>query len=283
VATANSTKLFSLTETIVQAVARLVDDAGPSPSRLPSHADLERIIARSGLRHFDPHKDPSAPKVGKHKRLREVLTAALDGEPDSGAQLVVLLIGNVRGNGGFRPDSPNFCGADAIATCIAAFSSEPVELTIDGELRVRSLEGLSGRQLSDAIRSYVDRARRGYEDSVLVAGTDKDLIEAVARHVIVERFNTDASGDFPTVLGQAFAALNLAAMAPRQEQGGLPGARDAMSVALYQMALAVNRLRNKAGAGHGRPFIPELSPAEVRTATEATGLVAGRLLDELGL
>lgn len=272
---------FSLTEAIVQSVSRLVDDSG-SP-RQPSHSDLENVFRRSGLIEFDPHGDPLAPKVGKHKRVRDVLTGALDGGVEAGTTCVVMLISNLRGNGGFRSESPNYCGQDQISSCISAFRGEPVELTEDGQLRPRSLDGLSGRQLSDAIRSYVERARRGHEDSVLVTGTNKDLIEAVAIHVIIERFGSDPSGDFPTILGQAFVAVGLSAMSPKPEQGGLPGARDAMSVALYQLGLAVNRLRNKAGSGHGRPFIPELTPEEVRAATEATGLVAGRLLDELGL
>jgi len=272
---------FSLSEVIVQSVSRLVDDSG-SP-RLPSHSDLESVFRRSGLIQFDPHKDTLSPKVGKHKRVRDVLTRALDGGDESGTTCVEMLISNIRSNGGFRPDSPNYCGQDQIASCVASFNVEPVELTIDGQLRPRSLDGLSGRPLSDAIRSYVDRARKGHEDSVLVTGTNKDLMEAVAIHVIIERFDSDPSGDFPTILGQAFVAVGLAAMAPKPEKGGLPGARDAMSVALYQLGLAVNRFRNKAGSGHGRPFIPELTQAEVRAATEATGLVAGRLLDELGL
>lgn len=270
---------FSLTEAMVQAVARLVDDTGAT--RAPSHYDLETVFRRSGVLEFDPHRVPSAAKVGKHKRVREVLSRALDGGNDSGARCVEMLIGNLRGHGGFIPGSENYCGDSAIAACMAAFSTEPAELTIDGQLRPRSLDGLSGRQLSDAIRSYVERARRGYADSVLVAGTNKDLIEAVAGHVIVEIFNTEPSGDFSTMLGQAFTALGLAAMTPKQEQGGLPGAREAMSVALYQLAIAVNRLRNRAGSGHGRPFTPDLTVAEVRAATEATGLVAGRLLDAL--
>lgn len=83
------------------------------------------------------------------------------------------------------------------------------------------------------------------------------------------------------LLGQAFAALDLTSLAPKEEKGGLPGARDAMSVALFQLAVAVNRIRNRAGAGHGRPFIPDLTISEIRAATEATGLVAGRLLDAL--
>lgn len=54
-----------------------------------------------------------------------------------------------------------------------------------------------------------------------------------------------------------------------------------MSVALYELGCAVNRLRNKAGTGHGRPFLPDLSPHEVRSATEAAGVVASALLDAL--
>jgi hypothetical protein len=275
----NSNLSFSLTEAIAQATARLVDDSGAP--RLPSHHDIETVFRRSGVIQFDPHRDNSATKVGKHKRVREVLNSAIDNGNDAGAKCVEMLIGNLRGNGGFRVGSDNYCGDDVIASCIAAFSTEPVELTLDGQLRPRSLEGLNGRQLSDAIRTYVERARRGYADSVLVAGTNKDLIEAVAGHVIAEVFNTDPSGDFPTVLGQAFTALGLTAIVPKQQQGGLQGARDSMSVALYQLAIAVNRLRNKAGIGHGRPFIPDLTVSEVRAATEATGLVAGRLLDAL--
>jgi hypothetical protein len=64
--------------------------------------------------------------------------------------------------------------------------------------------------------------------------------------------------------------------------GGVEGARTELSVVLHRLGCAVNRLRNKAGSGHGRPFLPTLSPAEVRAATEAAGLVAGRLLDALG-
>lgn len=51
------------------------------------------------------------------------------------------------------------------------------------------------------------------------------------------------------------------------------------------LATAVNRLRNDAGTGHGRPGPPRktaaLSPAEARLVARATALVAGALLDKL--
>ncbi len=153
---------------------------------------------------------------------------------------------------------PNYCQEDVITTCMQSFVGEPVELAVDGTLRARSLEGLAGRNLSYALRSYVTRARRGHEDSVLVAGTDKDLIEATAAHVLAERYGSYTPADFPTLLGQAFYALGLAAQRPKQEAGGIEGARVSMSVSLYELGCSVNRLRNKAGSGHGRPFVPEL-------------------------
>ena len=270
--------VFTVNETIVQAVARLVDDAGAP--REPSHADLEDVFLRCGLMEGDPHQNPAV-RVGKQKRVRTVLFWAMANDEAAGTKAIIALIGTLRGLGGFRPGSPNYCQEDVITTCMQSFVGEPVELTVDGTLRARSLEGLAGRNLSYALRSYVTRARRGHEDSVLVAGTDKDLIEATAAHVLAERYGSYTPADFPTLLGQAFYALGLAAQRPKQEAGGIEGARVSMSVSLYELGCSVNRLRNKAGSGHGRPFVPELTPAEVRAATEAAGLVAGRMLDEL--
>lgn len=265
---------------MVHAVSRLVDD-WQNP-REPSHSDIGAALTRAGLGPGDPHADPTTPKVGKQKRVRQALQWALDNDEPSGSQGLEALINLVRGSGGFLPNSPNYCGEDTIQTCVAAFEGEAVELTVDGILRSRNLSALSGRELSDALRSYVVRAQRGHEDSVLLAGTGKDIVEAVAAHVVSERYGAYShQADFATLLGQAFVAVGLDAQRPKQESGGVDGARTALSVALYELACAVNRLRNKAGSGHGRPFLPELTSAEARAATEAAGLVAGRLLDAL--
>jgi hypothetical protein len=221
-------------------------------------------------------------RVGKRKRVQRVLRWAIDNNPVAGRMAVSRLIEVVRGCGGFQPGSSNYSGDDPIRTCIEAFATEPTELTRDELLRSRSLLGLNGRELTAALRSYVTKAQNGYHDSVLVAGTDKDLIEATAAHVLAELYGVvPTAGDFPILLGQAFGALNLAARRPKVESGGLNGATVAMSVAIYDLGCAVNRLRNKAGSGHGRPFVTNLSSAHIRAATEAAGLVAGWMLDAL--
>ena len=72
-------------------------------------------------------------------------------------------------------------------------------------MRPRNLASLGGHELTAALRSYVSRAQRGQADSVLVAGTNKDLIEAAAAQVLLDRYGSAPEHvDFPTLLGQAF-------------------------------------------------------------------------------
>ena len=203
---ASSPLVFSLSESMVHAISRLVDD-WQNP-REPTHSDIGATLARAGLAQADPHADPAAQRMGKQKRVRQALQWALDSDDAAGTRGVEALINLVRGSGGFLPNSPNYCGEDAIRTCVTAFETEAVELTVDGILRPRNLSALSGRELSDALRSYVVRAQRGHEDSVLLTGADKDIIEAAAAHVVTERYGTySEQADFPTLLGQAFVAV----------------------------------------------------------------------------
>jgi hypothetical protein len=44
-----------------------------------------------------------------------------------------------------------------------------------------------------------------------------------------------------------------------------------LDAALYQAACAVNTLRNRQGAGHGRPFLPTVTGSQVRIAVENHG------------
>ncbi len=115
---------FTLNEAIVQAVAKLVDDASTSlvqkVSRQPTHGDLEAVIRRAGLIGADPNQD-IATRTGKQKRIRTVLLWALDNEADAGAAAVTSLMSTLRGLGGFAPESPNYCGSEEITNCQAAF------------------------------------------------------------------------------------------------------------------------------------------------------------------
>ncbi len=263
-----------LTDAIVIAIARLVDDA-QSGRREPSHSDLEFHIGKAGLTAGDP-KSQGQP-VGKAKRIRSVLSWALENEPDKGEILVASIVTLVRAHGGFRSDSPNFVGEEAIRDAADAFQLEGFVLTTDGILDPSNLDTLSGSDLTTALEAYVRRARRGSADAALLVGTAKDLLEAAAAHIITERYGQyPQQANFPTLLGQAFTALKLATPQDPILSGDPPQRR--LQRALYEAGCAINGLRNKQGTGHGRPWLATVSDVDARASVQMIGIIAGFLL-----
>jgi hypothetical protein len=261
-------------DAVIYALARLVDDA-QRDRRDPSHSDIEFQIGKAGLSCADPNK--KGPPVGKAKRVRGVLTWAIESRPDSAEHFAAGLVDTVRACGGFREGSPNFVGTDAITDLAATLKSVGMSLSADGSLAPLVLESLSGKPLTNALEVYVERAKKGIEDAALVVGTSKDLMEAVAAHVLQELWGQyPATANFPTLLGQAFTALGLSTPAEREKSDDHP--RKNMERKMYDLACSINRLRNKQGAGHGRPFLPDVSDDEAMASIEIIGIISERML-----
>jgi hypothetical protein len=263
-----------LSDSIIIAVARLVDDA-QTETREPSHSDLEFQIGRAKLTQGDPKTQGQL--VGKAKRVRGTLHWALENNQPAGEGFVESLIALVRGYGGFRPSSPNYVGEHAIADAITAFRAEGFDLTLDGELRPVVLDSLSGAALSDALRSYVRRAKTGTADAALLTGTGKDLLEATAAHVLVERNGSYPQTNFQGLLGQAFVALGMTTPHHPVVPGEPPQKK--IERGMFELACAINSLRNKAGTGHGRPWLPTVSDAEAKAAIEFMGIISEWMLE----
>lgn len=265
-----------LNDAIIVAIAQLVDDwQSPSGRRDPSHSDLEFHIQRANLETADPVLQGQT--VGKAKRIRATLSWALENDVEAGGELVSSIISLVRGHGGFRETSPNYVGESVIENLISALDSEGYELSRDGHLKPKLLDNLSGVALSDALNSYVRRAKRGAEDAALVTGTGKDLLEAVASHILEERYGTASTiSNFPTLLGRVFVEFGLAT-SQDEPRNGEPVAKR-LERAMYELACAVNNLRNKQGTGHGRPWVPSVTDAEAKMAVETMGVISERLL-----
>ncbi|GAJ15408.1 unnamed protein product, partial [marine sediment metagenome] len=212
-----------LSDAIITAVARLVDDA-QAGTREPSHSDIEFCINRAHIQEGDPKTHGQT--VGKAKRVRSAIYWAMDNAPDSGELFAASLVSLIRGCGGFRPESPNYVGADCIKSAADAFRAEGYELALDGELIPMVLDNLSGVALTEALESYVRRARRGVMDAAMVTGTGKDLLEATAAHVLQELWGTYPEKDnFPTLLGQAFVAVGLATTQDKPQPSEAPQKR----------------------------------------------------------
>ncbi|HUT70164.1 MAG TPA: abortive infection family protein [Desulfatiglandales bacterium] len=267
-----------VTDLIVAAVSKLVDDSHAEGYREPSHSDIEFYVNRVGLTQADPKAQGQT--VGKAKRVRAVLSWAIDNDPEAGGELVEALVSKIRASGGFRVESENYVGHEAITSAVEAFASEGYVLSSDGDLRAKNLDSLSGRELTEALKGYARRAKRGAEDAALLTGTSKDLLEATAAHVITTKYGSYSNrANFPTLLGQAFVALGLATPEDPETPGEAP--HRPMERSMYQAACGVNRLRNREGTGHGRPWVPGVSKAEAQAAAELSGCIAAYMLDKL--
>jgi len=267
-----------INDTIISAVAGLVDDARSDTNRIPSHSDISFEVGRAGLSSVDPKE--LGQQVGKAKRVRTVLSWALEHSPTAGSKLIDLLLSKVRASGGFRNGSENYVGRDAIENAMAAFKSEGFTLEEDGSIHAQVLNNLSGRELTAALLKYAQRAQKGSHDAALVTGTGKDLLEATAAHILTVKYGAYSNSlNFEGLLGQAYMALGLA-VPQSSVVAGEPTIKT-LERALFQSALAINKLRNKQGTGHGRPWLPEVTDAEAKAAIEVVGTITAFLLSKI--
>jgi hypothetical protein len=270
------TVLPPLTEGIAKAAARLVDDR--EASRRPSHYDLELIIKDCGLEQADPNQT-GLPR-GKFKRMQAVLLFALDQDEVAGQRLLGKLVAAVRSDGGFRVDSENYVGAEAVTNLAAEVREQGFLLTSNGYLRPLVLDTLVGEGVTDALMGYARRAQRGAEDAALVVGTGKDLLEATACHVLLEQGvpYDPAKLDFPDLLSAAFVALR---MTIPKGASSAPTPQQRLEIAWFEAGCAINTRRNKDGIGHGRPSLPTVTPDEGIAAIQQIGLIAAEMLRRL--
>lgn len=253
----------------------------------PSHDQLDQAIARTRLTAGDPApggRTRHGPPLGKTKRIRQVLVHATDHEPAAGLKLAQQIVALLRADGAFTPALESYAGLQKIARLSEAFTRIGFTLDLNGALRPVVIDNLAGTQLTEALQSYVNRINLNPDDAPLQIGTGKELDEAVARHVLEERTGSypvaGHAGSFPVTLAGAFTAVGFA-VPPQVQLDNDPHRQ--VQQCLFLLGTAVNRLRNQAGTGHGRPSQPgsAMRPAEARLVARATALIAGALLDEL--
>ena len=270
-----------INDTIIAALAQLIDDSKARTGgdyRDPTHSDIDFYVSQAGLRAFDPKLQGQT--IGKAKRVRAILHEALERDPQAGSRFIAALLSKVRACGGFREGSDNFVGADAIANARDAFDAEGFVLSLDGTIAPKVLSALRGANLSAALRAYTARAQKGSEDAALLAGTGKDLMEATAAHVLETINGSYPQGaNFHSLIGMAFVALGLTVPEMPVELGESPV--KALERGLFESAIAVNKLRNKQGAGHGRPWLPTITDEEAKASIEVMGCVSAYALAKL--
>ncbi|MBT2684897.1 abortive infection family protein [Bacillus sp. ISL-37] len=270
-------KKAPLTDEILFALAKLVDDAQQT-TREPSHSEIEYQITRFKLEQGDPHFQKHS--VGKAKRVRSILNWAMENNLDAGEKFVGSFIALLRALGGFRESSKNYVGKEAIMNAQAAFKSEGWELSSDGDLRPIVLDNLSELEQEEALRAYITRAKKGVEDAALLAGTGKDLLEAVCGFILTKLWgHYPTTSNFPTLLGQTFTSLNLVYDKSKIDPSSRRS-QQRFEASLYELGCSINNLRNKEGTGHGRPFLTTITDSEAKAAIESMGMISAFLMNK---
>ena len=246
----------------------------------PSHDQITHAVGRADLSAGDPRG--TSDTAGKMKRVREVLLYATDHEPDAGLRFVEHVVSLLRACSRFVPTQPGYAGEQRITALREALGRVGYDLASDGTMQPLVIDSLEGRELSEALQSYIRRINLNPNDAALIVGTGKELDEATARHVLQERTGTySATGNFPVTLSQAFTALGMAIPTSTLVQSLDPDPRKQVEECLFLLACSVNRLRHEAGTGHGRPGVAPLTGEEARLVAKTTAVVASAMLDRL--
>jgi hypothetical protein len=270
-------KKAPLTDEIVFALAKLVDDAQQT-NREPSHSEIDYQINRFNLKNGDPRSQGQT--VGKTKRVRAVLNWAMENDLENGEKFVAAFMALLKASGGFRETSRNYVGKEAIINAQLAFKSEGYVLGSDGDLRAIVLDNLNDIEKEEALRAYITRAKKGVEDAALLAGTGKDLLEAVCGFILTKLWgNYPHTSNFPTLLGQTFTALNLVFDKTKINPSGRQS-QQRFEASLYELGCSLNNLRNKEGTGHGRPFLTSITDSEAKAAVESMGMISAFLMNK---
>lgn len=270
-------KNIELDDNIIFSLAKLVGDS-QSERREPSHSEIDFLIEKFNLKEGDPKSKGFS--VGKTKRVRSVLSWAIENNSVLGEKFTLSFIQLIKSCGGFRQKSSNYVGAEGIKNLQDALKSQSIQLDNEGNLNNLILNNLNEIQMEEALWNYAKRAKKGQEDAALLTGTSKDLLEAVSAHILMKLWGTyPEKANFPNLLGQAFAALSLDTTHTKNENDTEElKAKKRVNTAYYELACSINSLRNKTGTGHGRPFLPSISDEEAKAAIESMGVISEYLL-----
>lgn len=248
----------------------------------PSHDELDQVFRKSNLSQFDPAPDAESRGVGKMKRVRGAILDSSEADPVATLGFVRDLMAMLKARGCFIEGNEQFAGESAIRSAQSALRGVGWRLDVSGELHPESVAGLVGRDLSEALAAYVRRIQRATDDDALTIGSAKELLEAAARHVTVEATGSyDKRADFPTTLFRASTIAGTGVPTSRMIDDLDPDPFRAVEQGLALTALAINRLRNVEGTGHGRPAPSHATRRQGVIAAQAAAAICYVMLEEL--
>lgn len=266
-----------LTEEVGGALARFF-----AHSKGPSHLELDEVFRLAGVAGLDPKKGAVEP-VGKEVRVRATLRAASRSVGVDGEVLVQDLLGRMRVRGSFDPVTEDQYGGDAaVRSAARAFDAAGWIMDSSGHIAPAVLPDVADPGIRPALDATVARLRRAGDDSALLIGEAKSLLESTAKYVLLElQFPAAGLQDFNQLLHFA-----------RERVGLLPDGLDGTNVigkqlqrvygGLGSVVSALGELRNSPeGTGHGHTTVAGLDAETAAAVVQAAALLSGLMIRAL--
>jgi hypothetical protein len=245
----------------------------------PSHLEIDEVLRSGEIAKFDPRTSPRDP-IGREVRIRVALgSAARAGGNVNGEGVVQDLLTRMRVAGCFDPATEDHYGGEqAVRAAMRACSGAGWAMDETGYITPAVLPNISDPGMRPALDQTVARLRRAGNDSALLIGEAKSLLEATAKYVLAELQFPCGYQDFSQLLHFA-----------RERVGLLPDTLDGSNVIgkqlqrvygrLWSIVSALAELRNSPeGTGHGHLVVPGLDPETAVSVVQAAALLAGLML-----
>lgn len=245
-----------LTDGVITAAAALFDGGAGI-----SHPDLGDLFRRAGVAELDPEAEAGS----KKRRVQAVLTSVA--QTDKERPVLQAILDKMRAAGYLEEGS-----LDALRRemRLAGWSLDKDAQT-SHQLHLDSAPALR-REIAEIRR----RVSSNPHDAPLLVGSAKELVESATRIVLKETGHEISKGEgFEKRLGQALAALGL------DHEGTDTAEIRQLFDSAKKTGMALNKLRNEHGTGHGRESRTELPEHIARYAIRAGVNLADLLIEAL--
>jgi hypothetical protein len=245
-----------LTDGVITAAAGLFDGGGGI-----THPDLGDLFRRAGVAELDP----AAEAGSKKRRVQAVLMAVA--QTDKERPVLQAILDKMRAAGYLEEGSLHALRREMR---LAGWSLDD-DAQISHQLHLDSEPSLR-RGIAEIRR----RVNSNPHDAPLLVGSAKDMVESASRIVLTETGQGVSTGEgFEKLLGRALAALGL------DHEGTDAAEIRQLFESAKKTGMALNRLRNEFGTGHGRESRPELPEHVARYAIRAGLNLADLLVEAL--
>lgn len=239
----------------------------------PTHAEVTDVLDTFGVNVEDG---------SKRKRVSAAIKAA---DREDVVPLTRELIELLRRNGAVDRTHP--FGVDEAKCERLTESLQPYGITLleDGRTETGLGSFVDASTLPDeaAVREHVRRLQLalGEDDSALLLGTSKELLESTAK-IVLDRVGETPPTKYPALVTRALEVLMLHPKnAPQQREEVMDPVRKILG-GVIQIAMEINELRSERGTGHGRAEAAvRLTSRHGRLAAGAAILVATLMFDTL--